>query len=229
MMITEWNEKLPFNGYMNIDAASFNGWIEECIKPLGIKLPTDADSDWMDNVQKVGNDFEFGLRKFKVERKNMFGHYNNHLEVILHGRVAGEVRFSDDVWIPILSTCTTTWMSLTPSEIFSQRGGIRRSKGNCLMGGLGMGWLARRCLERSKVNKLTVYEMNGDIAKFFGDPLKAQYGDRIEIKVCDIWEAQPEDYDSILLDIWEGCDHSSSDRNLWEWKKEHSAKIWAWR
>jgi hypothetical protein len=78
-----------------------------------------------------------------------------------HGGRKGFVGWDGPVLVPILTTPDGTangkvWMSLTPMEVFSQRQGIGVAKGNVLIGGLGMGWFARRVLEKKAVKHVTV-------------------------------------------------------------------------
>ena len=40
------------------------------------------------------------------------------------------------------------WMSLTPSEMATQRPGVQKAQGTVVIGGLGLGWLLRKVCEK---------------------------------------------------------------------------------
>jgi len=122
-------------------------------------------------------------------------------------------RFTAPVGIPVLAgAMLNPWMSLTPSEIYTQRHQIKRAKGNVGMAGLGMGWAARRVLERKQVTSLTVYEHEEAVAEYFGERLKKEFGDRLTIVVGDAYKADWMVHDVALWDIWEGYGSAGDDR-----------------
>lgn len=131
---------------------------------------------------------------------------------LYRGRTVAYVCFTEDVAIPVLCDANLEpWMSLTPNEVVTQRGQVRRAKGNVGMAGLGLGWAARRVLERSSVTRLQVYERDPEIAAYFGKPLQQQFGERLQIVVQDAYEADWKSHDVALWDIWPGWGDASDD------------------
>ena len=130
------------------------------------------------------------------------------LELMRSGKVCAWCSFDKPVIIPVLAQpeydgTLAPWMSLTPNEILSQRGQVRRSKGKVGMAGLGLGWAARRVLERKQVKHLTVVERDPDIIKHFGQPLKQLFSDKLTLVCGDAYEQDWLQYDVSMWDIWE--------------------------
>jgi hypothetical protein len=137
----------------------------------------------------------------------------------------GYVRFDRDTVIPVLTgpVGESPWMSLTPSETYTLRGGIRKARGKVLIGGLGMGWMAHKVLARKGVKSVTVVEKDPAIAKFFGKGL--------DVVVGDLWEyleAHPASrFDTVLVDIWKGFGNADSDKKFWALSFTHP-RVWGW-
>lgn len=130
------------------------------------------------------------------------------LELYRGGRVNCHCAFDAEVNIPILALKNeyndnlAVWMSLTPNEVLTQRSQVKRAKGNVGMAGLGLGWAARRVLERKKVDHLTVVERDLAIINTFGNPLKKEFGDKLTLVCGDAYEQDWMPYDVSLWDIW---------------------------
>lgn len=157
------------------------------------------------------------------------------LPVIARGRELGQVTFSDDVQIPRLTHPREKhpWMSYTFSEALSLRPGVRAAKGNVLIGGLGMGWLAREVLRKKGVKDVTIVEQDPDIANFFGEPFKQAFGQRVDIVTGDAFDYAEEHgnkYDRILMDIWHDYGNQSDSRwrRLVNRYQGTSTKLWQW-
>jgi hypothetical protein len=123
----------------------------------------------------------------------------------------GNCGFSTPVNIPVLakperhgSNMLKTWMSLTPNEVLTQRGQIRRTKKNTAMAGLGLGWAARKVLERKQVDHLTVYEQSQEIIDYFGASLLQDYPDKVTLICADAYEVDWTQFDVSIWDIWAG-------------------------
>lgn len=133
---------------------------------------------------------------------------------IYRGSTEGTIYFDGAVAIPVLadSSSFTPWMSLTPNEILTLRGSIRRAKNDTAIAGLGLGWVARKILERKQVKKLTIYEKCDKIAEYFGRPLIEDFGDRVSIICCDAYTTDWMKHDVGLWDIWSSYGDASDDR-----------------
>ena len=159
---------------------------------------------------------------------------HHHLAMASGAKKVGSVCFTTDVYFPWLGSAASTWMSLTPSELVSQRQGIRRAKGHVLVGGCGLGWFAARCADRTQVKSVTVVDSNPHILEFFGEKLQAQYGGKIKLlDRCAYEEAEKnaDSYDSILFDIWPHCNDARYDAR---WHsivydcQENGKGVWGW-
>lgn len=157
------------------------------------------------------------------------------IPVVARGRQLGYACFSDNVHIPRLTHpfCSSPWMSYTFSEVLSLRPGVKRAKGNVMIGGLGMGWMAREVLRRPGVNNVTIVERDTHIAAFFGMALKAEFGSRVEIVCCDAFHFAREHghrFDRILMDIWH--DYGNQDDRRWRELvtvfADTKTKLWQW-
>lgn len=153
---------------------------------------------------------------------------------VFAGDREGYCSFSDEVAVPLLMLNGSTWMSLTPMEIISQRAGLRKAKGNVLVLGLGMGWLAQACLERRQVDSVTVIERDEKVIELFGDTVeKKQCGAGnqsfvIKDDAYDYARKHHPEFDCILFDIWEGCGQAIDDRQYQEIKLNADCPVWAW-
>ena len=88
------------------------------------------------------------------------------------------------------------------------------------MAGLGLGWAARRVLERKKVDHLTVVERDLDVIKTFGNPLKEEFGDKLTLVCGDAYEQDWMPYDVSLWDIWADYGGVAWDRKFEKIRKD---------
>ena len=150
-------------------------------------------------------------------------------------RELGHVQFDAVVPIPVLgfgsgTAIYETLMGLTPSEMFTLRPGLRKARGRVLVGGLGLGWFARRVLERKQVKHVTVVELSPEMARLFGGPLRERFGERLEVVVGDVYahaKRRLRKFDSILIDIWAGQNLAGEDAEFHRLRVKH-ANVWGW-
>ena len=149
----------------------------------------------------------------------------NKLEVY-RGKQHGYCGFSTPINIPVLAKPDqfvagklNPWMSLTPSEVMTQRGQIRRAKKDTAMAGLGLGWAARKVLERKQVKHLTVYEKSQGVIDYFGASLLEDYPDKVTLVCADAYDVSWKAHDVVLWDIWDAWGDASWDRKFEKIKK----------
>lgn len=158
---------------------------------------------------------------------------------IIQGNCQGTIVFNGPVHTPTISAPhpyenrRQVWMSLTPMEVMSQMPGVNRAFGKVLIGGLGMGWLTRRVLEKSDVDSVTQIEIDPAILHFFGAPLLQMFPEKLELIEGDVWEylnqIGAESYDTILLDIWPMYVDARRDPNFKKLRNELGAnRVWGW-
>ena len=193
---------------------SYAAWIQE-VFPFANSIQPMTPSKAREDGIEVGK-YIFYLRPFPMYRWSSKWEgfrfalnddkeiKRNRLELYRSGRVHCGCAFDSEINIPILADKKgmDVWMSLTPNEVLTQRSQIKRAKGNVGMAGLGLGWAARRVLERKKVNHLTVVERDLDVIKTFGNPLKEEFGDKLTLVCGDAYEQDWMPYDVSLWDIW---------------------------
>jgi len=128
------------------------------------------------------------------------------------GKQIGSVLFDDDVVIPRITKRgwmgddqwnPKPFMSLTPMEIFTMRGGERRAKGNVVIGGLGMGYQLIQCSHRKKVKRLRVVELDQGLADWLFPIISNKTGLKAELIIGDAKKIIPTlEADVALVDIW---------------------------
>ena len=219
---------------LHFEAASFKRW-QETVFPGSTKKGFGVS---------IGNGFVFQSKQLPVVvprwsgwmfdyRRN--GWQRSRIEMPGHGSVS----FDSTVRVVQLVHFVTggpheprVWMSLTPGEIYSQRAGVKRGKGNVLILGLGMGWMAQRVLEREKVKHVTIVERELPILEHFGLMLKEEFGNKVTLvhgdahKYGDPRINKQYDYDIALWDIWSGYSGCAYDRKYCE--IVDIAKCWQW-
>lgn len=106
----------------------------------------------------------------------------------------GQVRFTAAVKIPVLAEWKrggadlTTWMSLTPSEMLTQRNGVRQAKGDVVVYGLGLGWFLAQVCAKPSVRRVTVVERERELLDWLGPKVREKYPQTA--KVADwLWTA----------------------------------------
>lgn len=198
-----------------IDAASYRAWLVS-ILPQVADMPIVSYEKAVDVGVLIGKCY-FYNRLFPVcdwETLFLFGTPRPQPTSLklYRGRTEAHVCFTEDVSIPVLcKNNLEPWMSLTLNEVSTQRGQVRRARGSVGMAGLGLGWAARRVLERSAVTRLTVYERDPDVAAYFGKPLLEKFGERLRIVQQDAYEVDWKVHDVSLWDIWPNWGDASDD------------------
>lgn len=211
--------KWPSTSSITFTADSYDGWVKSVLPQVQDLQPG------IDDYIHIGDDFKFRLRPlptWHMDSPYIFckPRPTRTKLSIYKGTTEKFVMFDDEINIPILFTHSGTWMSLTPNEVFTLRGQVRRAKGNVGVAGLGLGWLSRRILERKQVKKLVICDINKDILEFFGRPLKDEFGDKVELLNEDAYDVDWNAFDVSLWDIWQGFGDSGYDRKFKDIKDE---------
>jgi hypothetical protein len=154
----------------------------------------------------------------------------------------GQVRFTTDVNIPTLLEWykgghdAKTWMSLTPSEMMTQRNGIRRASGEVVVYGLGMGWFLAQVCAKKSVTRVTVVEREREILDWLRPRVEALYPqvkEKVAEWVCmDAYKyvddhTDAEDTRAHLFDIWPGWKDAPWDTKF-QRLKAYLPRIWGW-
>lgn len=109
---------------------------------------------------------------------------------------------------PCIREKGSTWMSVTPNEIFTMRKPIEEAKGRVLTLGLGMGYYTYMVSEKEEVEHVTVIEKEKAVVDLFNTYILPQFANKDKITVihADAFEYMEklEDgvYDYCFADLW---------------------------
>ena len=206
----------PLHRYTVFDAEAYNKLVEEQL-PWSKELPRGEVNNPPKNAIKLG---EFSLfnavfPKFSMRSTFLFSNpklHRNWLDIV--GGSDKKVGFSGDVLLPILQdTDGRAWMSLTPSEMVTQRSQIRRTSGKTIIAGMGMGWFAAQVLQRKKVTEVVIVDDNKDVLDFFGSRLKAIYDKPITLVHTSAYDFDwQQSFNVAVWDIWRAFDYAAFDK-----------------
>jgi len=191
-------------------AESFTNWMYNALPVMKTLKPVKR-SIWKEAEKKgvvLGDDKVFYLRPFPIWHYTAPFRFMKERPTrgaldVYRGTTTKTVAFDNIVYIPVLANKQMApWMSLTPNEVFTLRGQIRRAKNDVAMAGLGLGWVARKVLERKQVKHLTIYEKDKSIVDFFGKSLLEDFPDRVTLVHVDAYDVDWLKHDVALWDIW---------------------------
>ena len=163
-----------------------------------------------------------------------------HSLVTLLGCKRGELRFTAPALIPGLHEWDTfrdrwnknPWMSFTPMEFFTLRGGTRFSRGHTVVAGLGLGHQLREVTHRKQVKRVTLIERSQSLIDFIMPALKPLLGPvPVEIIVGDAYEALPKlTADVALVDIYQDYGDGSWDHEDMRLARKcpNIGRVWIW-
>lgn len=231
-----WSINLPFAEKLIINAESFNSYVLG-LYPYSANM-TEVRRPFFPShpgLLRISDRWVFYRCLFPALRIEKTGEIvKTALPLHRTHKATGLVTFDGDVWLPVLADAKdnyTTWMSLAPNEVFTQRPGLTIASGRVCIGGLGLGWLAHEVLRKQNVSKVTVVELDPEIANFFSQKIP-NYGKELNVVVDDIYKhlhSNIINYDTILLDIWKYLDDSPEDHRLKKLRRDNKRKkIWAW-
>lgn len=144
--------------------------------------------------------------------------------------------FTDEIAIPVLHyrgnhpSGWSTWMSVTPMEIWSQNSGILAATGDVVLGGLGMGWLLRQIVKKPTVKSVVVVEKDKRLLNWFGKKLCKATPKVQEVICADVYDVAHK-FDlkrtKFIFDIWESDGRAGHDPQLQK-LRDDGGRVWAW-
>lgn len=115
----------------------------------------------------------------------------------------------DDIHFPVLKEKDTTWMSIAPSEILTNKHHIEEMKGNVLIFGLGLGYFPYMCSLKDNITSITIVESNKWIINLFKEYILPQFNLNIPIKIMEddckslyLNKDFMNRFSSVFIDIW---------------------------
>jgi hypothetical protein len=147
----------------------------------------------------------------------------------LYGARRGSVMWDGNVVIPTLHEIRerreshNPWMSLTPMEFMTLRGGTRLAKGHVIVAGLGLGHQLIEVSQRKQVKRLTLVERSDSLVKFILPRVEPFLGCPVEVVIGDARKLIPEmSADVALVDIFPGYGGNSFPRC------PNIGRVWCW-
>lgn len=199
-----WDElRSQFEPMLVLRGSSYNPFRLFKVKPSEIRDKPDTSLSVRDRIDVLSPEGGFRYTEVVLPRGEMLR--------TIQGNRRGRVAFDADIIIPRINAADRNggfkrdpWMSITPMEAFTQRGGLRRAKGHVVIAGLGMGWLLEHVARRKQVSQVTLVEVSQELLDWvlprldLGNmALDVICGDaRIEVPKLDA--------DVALADIWMG-------------------------
>jgi hypothetical protein len=112
----------------------------------------------------------------------------------------------------IQKSIDSTWMSVSPSEVFTMESEIRKAKGRVLTLGCGMGYFAYMASMKDEVTSVTIIELEQSVIDLFETYILPQfkYKDKVKVIKADAIEyvrsIEDGEYDYCFADIWIGIE-----------------------
>jgi hypothetical protein len=234
----DWRPDMPYARRIYLRAASYQAWADAAVPAAAGFRPTLSAAGKYDRVD-IGKFVLYKRLLPHIHYATTFVFFRlrsqwavGSLDLFRCGKPYGEVYFDGDVANPVLANRNLEpWMSPTPSEIMSQRPGIRAARGHVLVAGLGMGWLAGEICRKKGVRSVTVVERDQDIASFFGPGVVGPDGRPVPVRVDDFYATDLSGFDSVIVDIWQGCGDAGWDDDFQKVKRDladRRVRVWGW-
>lgn len=121
-------------------------------------------------------------------------------------------------------------MSLTPSEMLTQRPGVQKAHGTVVIGGLGLGWLLKKVCEKESVERVIVVEKSQELLDWYGYDLCKRHPKASDVICDDIYNqiGRHGGEAVYLLDIWLLYSDAGRDHRLSPWRRKLKKRLWAW-
>ncbi len=126
------------------------------------------------------------------------------------GRLIPQIGFfTEEFKYPAVLENGREWMTLMPNETVTTTPAVKKSRGNVLTFGLGLGYFAYMASEKEEVKSVTVVELSPDVISLFEEFILPQFPNRNKIKIicADAFDftknrMKDGDFDFIFADFW---------------------------
>lgn len=218
----DWNPKMPWKKELNLKAESYS-----VLNLFPDLKPNSSSPD--PNKAKPGeySDSPSGEWRYIVNTLPTGRKLSTW-----NGSKIGSVIFDGPVQIPAIYGKAGNgnryepdpWMSLSPAELMSMRGGLRLAKGHTVVAGLGLGHLLIGVTKKPSVKKVTLIEISQDLVDWLFPRIKPHLGMDVEIVVADANAAiSGLEADVALIDIYE----TYGNKEFYA-PHAHIKKVWVW-
>ena len=117
--------------------------------------------------------------------------------------------FTEDFEFPAVLERGNEWMTLTPVDLDTCEEAISLARGKVVTFGLGLGYYAFMCSNKSEVESITVVEKSADVIRLFKKHILPQFPNKQKIKIvlADAFEyaekiMPSENFDFAFVDTW---------------------------
>lgn len=221
-----WSPKLKWEKHLKIQASTY--------KPLSLFKVEPGSSDIYDltKAQRIVSPSGAWCYCEKLLRRGV-------VLATYYGSCQGAVEFDDDVIVPALHErhrwhkdrwSRDPWMSLTPMEMFTLRGGIRRAKGDVVVAGLGLGYQLIEVSRRRTVKRLRLIERSQELVDWLLPRIKPHLGCELaDVIVGDVYDELPKlTADVALVDVFDTYGNNDWERDRLRHDCKHVDYVWVW-
>nr|DAG67923.1 MAG TPA: Ribosomal protein L11 methyltransferase [Caudoviricetes sp.] len=122
--------------------------------------------------------------------------------------------FPEEFKYPVIfqKSINSTWMSVSPNEVFTMEKAIKNAKGKVLTLGCGMGYFAYMASIKEDVDSVTIIELEQSVIDLFETCLLSQFENKNKITVIKadaveyLKNMEDGDFDYCFADIWIGIE-----------------------
>lgn len=220
-----WDPQMKWNRHLNLQAATYQ---PRNLFPEVIAYPHNN----VNEIVKAGTWAESPHGEFVYVVKRLAK--GVRLQTV-YGKQRGDVLWDGEVDIPALHEQVhgydgrwekLPWMSITPNEIISLRGGQRAAKGHVVVAGLGLGHQLIEVSQKPSVKKITLVERSAELVGWILPRIRPFLRKDVElvVEVGDAYDVVPTlTADVALIDIYKRYGSNSFRRYC-----PHIQRIWVW-
>jgi len=122
--------------------------------------------------------------------------------------------FDEEFKFPAITqnSIKSTWMSISPNEVFTMEAAIKNARGRVLTLGCGMGYFAYMASLKEEVDSVTIIELEDDVIELFDSFVYPQFINKDKVKVIKADAVEYLNslddgiYDYCFADIWIGAE-----------------------
>jgi len=224
----DWNPKIKWTKHLNIKAESYKQYRLFYIKSTdGPAKPNQTESGAF--VDSPTGQWRYMHPTIHAGQKLSTWYGSSVGDVMFDGSVTFPAIFERNNYHSDIIYENTPWMSLTPAEIISMRGGTRRAKGRVVVAGLGLGYQLIEVSKRKQVKEIILVERSQELVDWLLPRIKELMAMPVEVIVGDAYKEMPKiKADVGLVDIFTGYGGNDWERDKLRSTCKDIDYIWAW-
>lgn len=224
-----WDPKMKWTPELNLQAATYK--VRELFPDLCTSAPPNinrlSEGQYLDSPD---GRWRYVCREIGRGEKMTTFYANKRGSVIFDGPVRVPALHAYDRIHDDGRFNTDPYMSLTPMEMFTLRGGTRRAKGDVILAGLGLGHQLIEVSKRKQVKRLRIIEIDQVLVDWLWPHIECRLDMPAEVIVGNAYKIIPElTADVVLLDTFRGYGSNHYERDELRYKcRGKIGFIWAW-